>query len=116
MLSPVLVSTSEPPATITLQSLSDLVQASVKSGQVPDFRGSDQLLYLILTPAAYDFFDPNANGYHYFDFVDDHYLKYAWLGWNPLWTWFASHEIVEACTDPLTNGFYTGPNGIEVAD
>jgi hypothetical protein len=113
VLSPVFDSASEPPEPVTLEVLGGYIKALIAASSVLDFRSNDQLLYCIFTNGrAIDI--PNADGYHYFDELDGKRFHYAWMSRAD--SGLASHEIIEACTDPEGNGFTQKENGIEAAD
>jgi hypothetical protein len=79
-----------------------------------DFRSNDQLLYLVITLNRTWNTRPDAGGFHYWGQLGDSRYHWAWI-LSPL-SIRASHEIIEACTDPEYSGWLQPENGNEVAD
>jgi putative transposase len=116
----------EPVSPVTYDSIGDRVRTLISSGQVADFRGNDQLLYVVLTQGT-PFFT-YGQGFHDFAYLDSRSFHYAWVIAPSLdeATRNASHEIVEACTDPeihanifgykLKQGTPNGARYLELAD
>jgi hypothetical protein len=101
------------PAVITSGAVSEYVGSLISNGTVLDFRINDQLLYFVFTSGRL-YSDPDYAGIHGSDQLNGQTFHFAWTQ-DPL-TITASHEVIEACTDPEGNGFMPPENGIEVGD
>ncbi|MBS0445931.1 MAG: hypothetical protein JSR59_08280 [Proteobacteria bacterium] len=106
--------TSTPPATFSLSDLASYVSGLIAGGRVPDFRLNSQLLYLVVTDGGTLTDNTSAGGFHFWSSIDRQTFHFAWI--SNADSYIASHEIIEACTDPEANGYTQPENGIEVAD
>jgi hypothetical protein len=118
------VGAEPPPPAVSDNDLLSLIKGLVNSGQAPDFKSNPQIFYLVLTPDGHSSAaHPSASGYHNFD-PQNTAMRYALVVWSPGyptedWVYIATHEIVEACSDPLPfSGFVAPVNGQiqEIAD
>lgn len=105
---------SEPANPLMLSNLGDYIKSLISTGRVPDFQSNYQILYLVVTNGVSLDQNPAAFGYHYWHSVGNQTFHFAWVK-SPD-TGMASHEIIEACTDPEATGYLQPENGIEVAD
>jgi hypothetical protein len=112
LLPPMFDPASSPPDPLTISSVATYIKDLLAAMKVPDYRTNDQLLYVVFTISRS--FEFPAGGYHYFDTIDNQAFHWAWV--DGISAPAASHEIIEACTDPEGNGFRQPGNGIEVAD
>jgi hypothetical protein len=111
-----MTSTSPTPAAHLRQLIAD--------GTVPDFHANDQLLYMFFTQGVELTYETGVliQGFHYFaPFVEGaagDLFHYACVNSPYLIdaTYGASHELVEACTDPDLDGLIVpgGPSGTEI--
>jgi len=104
---------TEPPNPVTLASLADYIRSLIAAGKVGDFRVQNQLLYFVFTNNL-DLEIADAAGYHSYAELDGQTFHFAWAIAPSSGT--ASHEIIEACTNPEGTGYYQPSGGIEVAD
>ncbi len=97
---------TEPTAPVTFDSVGERLGTLIPSGNISDFRINDQILYIVFTQGV-QFKDPMALGFHNYDEIDGSRFHYAWINAITLdvATYAASHELVEACTDPEINGY-----------
>jgi hypothetical protein len=106
---------SEPASPFTLAGLGAYIKTLLTpSARIPDYRANDQLLYVVFASNVTLMNYPNASGFHYFDELGNQTFHYAWVGFPR--SEIASHEIIEACTDPEATGYLQPGNGIEVGD
>jgi hypothetical protein len=113
VLAPRFDPSSDPPGTITLDMLADFVRNAISSGVVLDFRDYNQLLYFVFTFNSQLIGDTDG-GHHYWGQLDNQTFHFAWSVIPA--TANASHEVVEACTNPEGTGIYQPQGPIEIAD
>src|SRR5262249_28849722 len=113
---------SDAPSPLTRSTIDEYLAGLITSSQIQDFRQNGQLLYLVITSGIGLELARGGwpAGWHQTGILKSG-ERFHW-GWiSAASTAIASHEIIEACTDPEVNvaqsiGFQQPQNGIEVAD
>ena len=98
----------DPPQDFTDGDIEGLVKSLIDSGQIPDPRTNPQVVACVFTPVGIFFSDHDFNGFHNYVFRLAN-LPYAWIRNNgdlDFVTGVFSHELAEACTDPLLDAVY----------
>ncbi len=104
---------TDPPPTITTSVIGQYLQSVIGTNGILDFRNDDQLLYLVVTQNS-SWEKPDDGGFHFFDQLDGKTFHWAWISTDS--SAFASHEIIEACTNPEASGWLQPENANEAAD
>lgn len=111
---PVFDSSKPVPEQIDPTAISGYVSGLITSGKVLDFRPNLQLIYFVFTVGRENAM-PNDGGFHGSDQIDNQTFYFAWAQ-DPI-PETTSHEIVEACTNPIGwTGYFQTVGPIEVAD
>jgi hypothetical protein len=110
---PVFDTATVPPPVISTTVIGQYLQTAIGTHGILDFRNDDQLLYLVVTLNR-SWNTPNVGGFHAWDQLGGGTFHWAWTMVPS--SGFASHEIIEACTDPEATGWLQPENGIEVGD
>jgi hypothetical protein len=110
---PVFDVASTPPPQISEAVIGQYLQNVIGSNGILDYRNDDQLIYLVVTLNR-PWYLANVAGFHSWTPVSSKSIHWAWI-MQPS-SGFASHEIIEACTDPEATGWLQPENGIEVGD
>jgi hypothetical protein len=113
VVSPVFDSSQPTPKVIDDQLVSAYVSDLIASGKVLDFRQNLQLIYFVFTLGR-EWVNPDEGGFHGAGQINNQSFYWAWAQ-DPI-PETASHEIVEACTNPEGTGFFQKVGPIEVAD
>lgn len=129
--------TSDPPTNFSQNRIQDVVQNAIDNLGLPEpDSGSHEPIYFVVTPPGASSNVPNAASYHsaytHFDFpFDFDHTTYGWIGGGSAangsidtYSYFLSHETVEAMTDPnpgdgitVDHGAtWTGGGDNEIAD
>lgn len=110
---PVFDTTTVPPPIISTTVIGQYLQTAIGTHGILDFRNDDQLLYLVVTLNR-SWNTPNVGGFHAWNQLGGRTFHWGWISVPS--SGFASHEIIEACTDPEATGWLQPENGIEVGD
>jgi hypothetical protein len=110
---PVFDAATAPPTVISTSVIGNYLQSVIGTNGILDFRNDSQLLYLVATLNR-SWNTPNVGGFHMWDQLGGKTFHWAWIMVPS--SGFASHEIIEACTDPEATGWLQPENGIEVGD
>ncbi len=110
---PIFDVTTNPPQIISTAVIGNYLKTVIGSQGIDDYRNNDQLLYLVVTLNR-QWNTPNVGGFHSWDNIAGKIFHWGWI--MQISSGFASHEIIEACTDPEASGWLQPENGIEVGD
>lgn len=114
ILSEIFVSlTNDPPNPLGQHDIESMLtsQTVLPDGRLLNPERDSQLLCCVFTPPGFKSTEEEANGYHTFFLSNGGAVPYAWISNDGTLDFISSvysHELAEACTDPV-NAFYDTP-------
>ena len=105
------ITTSDPPAIFSNDDVGNLLKNLIAAKTLPAPDEVDQILYVVIMPAGVNSDQQEVIGIHY---TFDENILCAWVmnnGALDYITTIFSHELVEACTNPMGDGFQLNAPG-----